>query len=71
MCQKYDKTPAQIAINWLTSQTNVVTLSKMGSPKHIDENLGAIGWTMEKADIERLRKEFPNQQDISDRVPLV
>lgn len=71
ICKKYQKTPAQIAINWLTSQQNVVTFSKMGSPKHIEENLGAIGWNMEKADIERLRKEFPNQQDVSDRVPLV
>ncbi len=71
MCQKYNKTPAQIAINWLICQDNVVTLSKMGDPKHIEENLGAIDWKMEKEDIERLRKEFPNQQDVSDRVPLV
>ena len=71
MCQKYNKTPAQIAINWLICQDNVVTLSKMGNLKHIEENLGAIGWSMDKKDIERLRKEFPNQQDVSDRVPLV
>lgn len=70
-CQEYQKTPAQIAINWLTSQTNVVTLSKMGSSKHLEENLGAIGWDMKEKDIEKLRKEFPNQQDVSDRVPLV
>ena len=71
ICQKYQKTPAQIAINWLISQSNVVTLSKMGDQKHLEENLGAIGWTMKEIDIERLQKEFPNQQNISDRVPLV
>jgi len=71
ICKKYQKTPAQIAINWLISQPNVVTLSKMSDQKHLEENLGAIDWSMEKADIERLRKEFPNQQDVSDRVPLV
>lgn len=71
MCQKYNKTPAQIAINWLISQPNVVTLSKMRNPDHLKENLGALGWQMEEKDIERLRKEFPNQQDVSDTVPLI
>lgn len=70
MCEKYHKTPAQIAINWLISQENVVTLSKMSTPQHLEENLGALGWKMEIEDIERLRNEFPNQQDVSDAVPL-
>jgi len=70
MAVKYDKTPAQIAINWLISQPNVVTLSKMGSQKHLKENLGAIGWKMDSEDIEKMRREFPNQQFVSDAVPL-
>lgn len=71
MCDKYNKTPSQIAINWLISQNNIVTLSKTRNKKHLDENLGAIGWEMEKKDIEKLRNEFPDQMDISDTVPLV
>jgi len=71
MCIKYHKTPAQIAINWLISQPNVVTLSKMREIKHIEENLGAVGWQMEEEDIERLRKGFPGQRDVSDAVPLI
>jgi len=71
MWEKYGKTPAQIAINCLVSQPNVVTLSKMRSIEHIEENLGPIGWQMDKEDIERLRKHFPNQQDVSDTVPLI
>jgi len=70
MCEKYDKTPVQVAINWLISQDNVATLSKMSNPQHLDENLGALGWEMEKEDIEQLRNEFPDQQDVSDAVPL-
>ena len=35
LCDKYSKTPAQIAINWLISQNNMITLSKMRSPKHL------------------------------------
>lgn len=70
MCEKYSKSPAQIAINWLTSQENVVTLSTMRSEAHLEENLGGIGWTMEREDVERLRSQFPDQQEVSDRVPL-
>jgi diketogulonate reductase-like aldo/keto reductase len=71
MAKKYNKTPAQIAINWLISQDNVVTLSKMRDKNHIEENLGAIGWNLEKEDIELLRHEYPNQKDVSDAVPLI
>lgn len=70
MCQKYQKTPAQIAINWLISQKNVITISKMGSEDHLLENLGALDWEMDLKDIEKLDKDYPNQQDISDIVAL-
>lgn len=70
MCRKYQKTPAQIAINWLISQNNVITIVKTSSPDHLSEDLGAIGWQMEEKDTERLRKEFPDQKDISDNQPL-
>lgn len=71
MCNKYGKTPSQIAINWLISQDHIVTLSKTRSRQHLDENLGALGWQMDTMDVERLRVEFPDQQDVSDAVPLV
>ncbi len=71
MCEKYDKTPAQIAINWLIAQPNVITLAKMRSPEHLAENLGAVGWTMELEDVEKLRGEFPDQKAVSDAVPLI
>lgn len=69
--KKYEKTPAQVAINWLISQNNVVTLSKMSSAKHIKENLGALYWEMREEDIEKIRNEFPNQKTVSEAVPLV
>ncbi|MDB5238172.1 MAG: hypothetical protein JWM46_442 [Candidatus Kaiserbacteria bacterium] len=70
MAKKYDKTPAQIAINWLLSQENVVTLAKTSNLEHLKENLGAIGWQMSTDDIERLRSDYPGQQDSSAAVPL-
>lgn len=70
LADKYQKTPAQVAINWLISQPYVLTLSKIRNLEHLTENLGALDWTMEQSDVEKLRQEFPDQQDISDVVPL-
>jgi diketogulonate reductase-like aldo/keto reductase len=70
VAKKYDKTPAQIAINWLISQENVITLAKTSIIEHLKENLGAIGWKLKSEDVEDLRKNFPNQQEKSDRLPL-
>lgn len=70
MCEKYHKTPTQIAVAWLVAQENVVVVSKTGNPAHLTENLGSLGWSMTKEDVEMLRKEYPNQKDVSDAVPL-
>lgn len=70
LAKKYDKTGIQIIINWLISQQNVVTISKTSSLEHLKENLGAVNWTMETEDVERIRKEFPDQKRASDAVPL-
>ena len=66
MCKKYNKTPAQIAINWVISQKNIVTVVKTLNIEHLKENLGAIGWQMEDSDIEYLRKNFPDQKPFSE-----
>lgn len=71
MCEKYGKTPAQVTIGWLISLPNVVTLSKMRNIEHIKENLGAIGWHMDEEDVERLRRDFPYQQGVSDAAALI
>lgn len=62
LAEKYAKTWRQIAINWLISQKNVVTICKTTSLEHLKENLGALDWTMEESDIERIRKDFPGQE---------
>jgi diketogulonate reductase-like aldo/keto reductase len=70
LAKKYGKTVRQIALNWLISQKNVVTLSKTTTIEHLKENLGALDFIMENEDVEKLRNEFPGQEDISDTVPL-
>lgn len=70
MSKKYNRTPSQIAINWLISQKNVVTLSKTTSLEHLKENIAAVEFTLEPDDVEKLTKEFPGQQAVSDAEPL-
>lgn len=70
LAEKYGKTPSQIALNWLLCQENVVTITKAANPLHLAENMGALGWTLEKEDVERLRREYP-AETVSDAVPLI
>ncbi|MDX9970382.1 MAG: aldo/keto reductase [Candidatus Gracilibacteria bacterium] len=52
--KKYQKTFSQIALNWLISKPGVSAIFKSSNPTHIEENLGALGWTMDLSDIEIL-----------------
>lgn len=70
LCKKYNKKPSQIALNWLISQNNVITLTKTGNIKHLEENLDSVNWNMSDEDIELLRSDYPIQFDKSNTVPL-
>ncbi len=70
LATKYGKTPYQVALNWLISQPDVVTIPKTSQLKHLEENLGALGWHLSEADMADLTDNFPDQTVLSDRVPL-
>jgi diketogulonate reductase-like aldo/keto reductase len=57
--EKYRKTPAQIALNWLASKENVFPIPRASTSKHVHENVGAVTWTMTEADTNRLEEVFP------------
>ncbi len=59
LTEKYGKTQAQIALNWLISKPNIVTIPKAVRIEHIKENLGAIGWRLSEEDMRRLDYDFP------------
>lgn len=59
ICNRYEKTVVQVALNWLVMQHNVVTLVKCGSPQHLDEALGSLEWSLSGEDVARLHREFP------------
>jgi len=62
LAEKYDKTPAQIAINWLISKPNIITTPKAANLEHVRENLGAIGWRLSEEDMHWLDREFPRRK---------
>ena len=70
LCEKYGKTPAQVAINWLISQPGVITLVKASNLKHLEENFGAVGWSLSPEDLDLLSRDFPIQLDRSNAVQL-
>jgi len=54
--QKYGgKTPAQIALNWLLTKSKVVfPIPRASRPTRVTEDAGAVGWSLEAADMARL-----------------
>ncbi|WP_448599978.1 aldo/keto reductase [Thermoleptolyngbya sp.] len=44
--QKYNRTPAQVALNWLIAQGNVVPIPGAKTASQAAQNAGALGWTL-------------------------
>lgn len=47
--EKYEKTPAQVALNWIIRQ-GICAIPKAGSREHLRENWGALGWKLSEED---------------------
>lgn len=54
IAKKYGKTRAQVALNFITREENVVAIPKTESPAHVRENCGASGWRLSKEDLDRI-----------------
>jgi len=47
LAEKYNKTPAQIALNWLLKYSPVIVpIPGAKTPKQVEENAGAVGWEL-------------------------
>jgi aryl-alcohol dehydrogenase-like predicted oxidoreductase len=58
LSDKYNKTPAQIAINWVINQHGI-TSAIVGSKNmgQLKDNLDSVGWKMDREDYELLSRE--------------
>ncbi|MDZ8078366.1 MAG: aldo/keto reductase [Nostoc sp. DedQUE01] len=54
--EKYDRTPAQVALNWLISQGNVIPIAGVKTAEHVRQNAGALGWRLNEDEIQELEK---------------
>jgi aryl-alcohol dehydrogenase-like predicted oxidoreductase len=51
---KYDKTPSQVALNWLMKRARVAVIPGAKSPAQVEENCGAANWRMSQTEFEYL-----------------
>ena len=52
--EKYQKTPVQIALNWLIAQGNVIPIPGAKNPRQAAENAGGAGWQLDPEDAQKL-----------------
>lgn len=52
--EKYDRTPAQVALNWLIAQGNVIPIAGAKTADQVKQNAGALGWSMTEAELAEL-----------------
>jgi len=58
IASKYGKTIAQVALNFLTREENVVAIPKTDNTQHVKENCEASGWRLSEADIKLIDARF-------------
>ncbi|WP_036485912.1 aldo/keto reductase [Myxosarcina sp. GI1] len=52
--EKYDKTPAQVALNWLIAQGDVIPIPGAKNPKQAKDNAEAATWQLSDEDVRQL-----------------
>jgi len=58
VAEKYDKSKAQVALNWVISHENVVAIPKSSNPIHLMEFMDSVGWEMKIDDALELTNSF-------------
>jgi aryl-alcohol dehydrogenase-like predicted oxidoreductase len=58
MAEKYDKTPAQVALNWLIAQGGVIPIPGAKNAEQAQQNAGALGWSLSPEDVTQLSQSF-------------
>ncbi|PPS42694.1 aldo/keto reductase [Chroococcidiopsis sp. TS-821] len=51
---KRDRTPAQVALNWLIAQGNVIPIAGAKTAAQVKQNAGALGWKLSEDEFKQL-----------------
>jgi aryl-alcohol dehydrogenase-like predicted oxidoreductase len=54
--EKYGRTPAQVALNWLIAQGNVIPIAEVKNAEQVKQNIGALGWKMTDQELDELNQ---------------
>ncbi len=54
MGAKHDRTPAQVALNWLIAQGNVIPIPGAKNANQAAQNAGAMGWSLDAEEVTQL-----------------
>lgn len=53
---RHGRTPAQVALNWLIAQGNIVAIAGAKNANQVQQNAGALGWQMTDEEITQLEQ---------------
>ena len=59
IAQRHNRTPRQVAMNFVTRHGNVFTIPKTTHPERVRENAGGTGWELTKEDLAEIDRAFP------------
>lgn len=54
--EKHSRTPAQVALNWLIAQGNVIPIAGAKTAQQVQQNAGALGWRLSDDEIAQLEE---------------
>ncbi len=54
--EKYERTPAQVALNWLIAQGNVIPIAGVKTAQQVQQNAGALGWKLSNEEVIQLEQ---------------
>lgn len=64
IARKHTRTPRQVALRFLTREAPLFTIPKAEQVSHVEENAGAVGWSLDPEDIEALDAAFPVPEQV-------
>ncbi|MBV8245754.1 MAG: aldo/keto reductase [Candidatus Eremiobacteraeota bacterium] len=60
---KHEKTMRQVILNWIVRDAAVFTIPKASKVRHVEENAGAAGWSLDAEDVAAIDRAFPMHYD--------
>lgn len=59
IAKRYDRTPRQVALNFLSQHPNIFTIPKTSRPERARENSNGVGWELTPEDLAAIDRTFP------------